>query len=211
MQVDAYASFTALPETAVHGLQDQAGTQTIVLTGPGYEEVPASLEDQQQATAELAHASSTADALTEEASFLLETASASSLSLGESIMEVTITDLLQAPLPNLHQTPLQQRSTAQASIQAELADAPTQPSSQQEVLAERRLQGYHHPNLLAEATIYADTAMQATQSGMQAGTQQVCRLLCNRNHGHGCHCSDSSCNKQAMLSHPADCCTFLCA
>lgn len=104
--------------------------QTSLLSVPDFAEVPASAE-LLQASAQLAHAQSAA----EEASLLLASASASSLSLGESIMEGTIADLLQAAAPQsqerLDQTPDRQPSRTEAAIQAEPGDVLMQPVRQQ--------------------------------------------------------------------------------
>lgn len=97
---------------------------------PGIPELPG-LSEPRQVRAELADAQSTAEVLTAEASLLVTSESASSLSLGESIMEGTIADLLQAPAPKLEQAPSRQQSTAHAAIQAQLADAPVRASGQQ--------------------------------------------------------------------------------
>lgn len=163
------------------GLQDHAGTQTSFLTVPDFGEVPASPE-LLQASAELAHAQSTAEALTEETSLLLARASASSLSLGESITEGTIADLLQAAVPDQAEEPgpLRQRSTAQAAIQTGPVEVPMRPSTQQVgstlVIAERATQASHQPQ--PSEGVRANTTTQATQLGMQVSNCCLAALPC---------------------------------
>lgn len=164
------------PSAVSCGLQGQAGTQTSILTVPGYGELPASPE-LLQASAELAHAQSAAEALTEDASLLLASASASSLSVGESIMEGAINDLLQAAAPDLQLTPSRQQSQAQAAIQTGSPEVPTQlvrHRSQAVMTSKERAERPHRrPQALTEAAVQATLASQAGHPAMQPGSHQV--------------------------------------
>lgn len=109
-------------------MQVQAGTHMREAAAVATDTV-ASIPELQQASAELSHAQSIAVALTEDASHLLQSTSASSASLGDSLAEATIADLLQlrATQPGAQdssaQTLPQQPGTAHARVQASQAGA----------------------------------------------------------------------------------------
>lgn len=91
-------------------VQVQAGTQ-ITPAQVDTQPQPVTLSRLQQVTVKLSSAQDAAQALTEEASLLLASASASSACLAESLMEDTIADLLQAQV----HIPSQQESAAQTA------------------------------------------------------------------------------------------------